>query len=164
LTEVELQSVCVTLTAQSASPGTITTSPFPRWMVGSTGVARAPAATTSILAVVCMKIRIVGTGARLSAQSLTGWYLQRQEHGDGPLQLESEYVPELWRNPPEVALEAGRGGSDYFEVLGSVNRIIGGTPCPIGIHGAGYDATWVDQSGVDGERQGLAGYAGFTDW
>lgn len=51
-------------------------------------------------------------------------------------ELESEYLPEMWRNPPPEALQAGHGGGDYFEVLDFVNSIVHGTPCPIGIHEA----------------------------
>lgn len=50
--------------------------------------------------------------------------------------LEADYLPEMWRTPPEAALKAGHGGGDYFEVLDFVNSIIDGTPCPIGIHEA----------------------------
>ena len=50
--------------------------------------------------------------------------------------LEHDYLPEMWRNPPEAALKAGHGGGDYFEVLDFVNSIVDGTPCPIGIHEA----------------------------
>ena len=50
--------------------------------------------------------------------------------------LEADYMPELWRNPPEAALKAGHGGGDYFEVLDFVNSIVDGTPSPIGIHEA----------------------------
>lgn len=50
--------------------------------------------------------------------------------------LEQDYMPEMWRNPPEAALKAGHGGGDYFEVLDFVNSIVAGTPCPIGIHEA----------------------------
>ena len=50
--------------------------------------------------------------------------------------LEDEYLPEMWRDPPEAALRAGHGGGDYFEVLDFVRSIVGGTPCPIGIHEA----------------------------
>ncbi len=48
--------------------------------------------------------------------------------------LEDAYLPDLWRNPPEAALQAGHGGGDYFEVLDFINSIVDGTPCPIGIH------------------------------
>ena len=50
--------------------------------------------------------------------------------------LEEEYMPEMWRDPPEAALHAGHGGGDYFEVLDFVRSITEGTPCPIGIHAA----------------------------
>ncbi len=50
--------------------------------------------------------------------------------------LETEYMPEPWRNPPEAALKAGHGGGDYFEVLDFINSIVTGAPCPIGIHEA----------------------------
>ncbi len=48
--------------------------------------------------------------------------------------LEEEYLPDIWRNPPEEALQAGHGGGDYFEVLDFLNSIIKDEPCPIGIH------------------------------
>jgi predicted dehydrogenase len=51
-------------------------------------------------------------------------------------ELEPEYLPEMWRNPPKAALKAGHGGGDYFEVLDFLNSILHGTPCPIGIHEA----------------------------
>ncbi|MFN2111346.1 MAG: hypothetical protein ACK2UI_16945, partial [Anaerolineae bacterium] len=50
--------------------------------------------------------------------------------------LEEDYMPELWRTPPEAALKAGHGGGDYFEVLDFVKSIVDGAPCPIGIHEA----------------------------
>jgi predicted dehydrogenase len=50
--------------------------------------------------------------------------------------LEDEYLPEMWRDPPEAALRAGHGGGDYFQVLDFVRSIVDGTPCPIGIHEA----------------------------
>jgi predicted dehydrogenase len=51
-------------------------------------------------------------------------------------ELEEEYMPDMWRDPPEAALRAGHGGGDYFEVLDFVRTIVDGTPCPIGIHEA----------------------------
>jgi predicted dehydrogenase len=50
--------------------------------------------------------------------------------------LEEEYLPEMWRDPPEAALRAGHGGGDYFEVLDFVHSIVDGVPCAIGIHEA----------------------------
>lgn len=51
-------------------------------------------------------------------------------------ELEAEYMPEMWRNPPEEALTAGHGGGDYFEVLDFLKAVTGEAPCPIGIHEA----------------------------
>ena len=48
-------------------------------------------------------------------------------------ELAAEYMPEMWRSPPEEALKAGHGGGDYFEVLDFVRSIVDGVPCPIGI-------------------------------
>jgi hypothetical protein len=48
----------------------------------------------------------------------------------------SRYVPDIWRNPPAEALQAGHGGGDYFEVMDFVNAIRGSAPCPIDIHKA----------------------------
>jgi predicted dehydrogenase len=50
--------------------------------------------------------------------------------------LEEEYMPEVWRNPPEEAMRAGHGGGDYLQVVDFVRSIIDGTHCPIGIHEA----------------------------
>ena len=52
------------------------------------------------------------------------------------MDLEADYMPDIWRNPPEEALKAGHGGGDFFEVLDFVNAITGKNPCPIGIHEA----------------------------
>jgi hypothetical protein len=51
-------------------------------------------------------------------------------------QFEDEFLPEIWRNPPPEALQAGHGGGDYFEVLDFVNAIQGKAPAPVGIHEA----------------------------
>jgi predicted dehydrogenase len=50
--------------------------------------------------------------------------------------LEEEYLPEMWRDPPPAALQAGHGGGDYFEVLDFARTVVDGMPCPIGIHEA----------------------------
>lgn len=50
--------------------------------------------------------------------------------------LETDYLPDPWRNPPPEALKAGHGGGDYFEVLDFIDSIVEGTPPPIGIHEA----------------------------
>jgi predicted dehydrogenase len=51
-------------------------------------------------------------------------------------ELEANYLPEIWRNPPPEALRAGHGGGDYFEILDFVRSIMGEITCPIGIHEA----------------------------
>ncbi|MCK4602455.1 MAG: hypothetical protein KAU28_08305, partial [Phycisphaerae bacterium] len=50
--------------------------------------------------------------------------------------IPDEYMPDMWRNPPEEALKAGHGGGDYFEIFDFVNAIRGEATCPIGIHEA----------------------------
>ena len=41
-----------------------------------------------------------------------------------PLQtFEREFLPEIWRNPPPEALEAGHGGGDYYEVMDFVDAV-----------------------------------------
>jgi len=47
--------------------------------------------------------------------------------------LAERFLPEIWRNPPEEARQAGHGGGDFFEVLDFVRAIRGEAPCPIGI-------------------------------
>jgi predicted dehydrogenase len=50
--------------------------------------------------------------------------------------LEEEYLPPMWRDPPEAALRAGHGGGDYFEIVDFVRGITKGQPSTIGIHEA----------------------------
>ncbi len=50
--------------------------------------------------------------------------------------LEQEYMPAMWRDPPEAASRAGHGGGDYLQVLDFVRSIVDREPCPIGIHEA----------------------------
>ena len=51
-------------------------------------------------------------------------------------ELEADYLPEMWRDPPQAALETEHGGGDYFEILDFLNCITGEIACPIGIHQA----------------------------
>ena len=65
----------------------------------------------------------------------------RAIHGDEPTwhtlwELEDEFMPDIWKNPPEAALKAGHGGGDYFEVMDFVEAIVTGTPPPVDIHAA----------------------------
>ena len=62
-----------------------------------------------------------------------------EEHSDQvvwqPLSdFEEQYMPEIWRNPPAEALQAGHGGGDYFEVREFVDSIINNTKSPIDIY------------------------------
>lgn len=51
-------------------------------------------------------------------------------------ELEEEFMPEMWRNPPEEALRAGHGGGDYFEVREFVDAILGGQQPPVDVYRA----------------------------
>ena len=51
-------------------------------------------------------------------------------------ELEADYLPDMWRDPPEAASRAGHGGSDFFEVMDFIQSIAGEITCPIGIHEA----------------------------
>ena len=56
------------------------------------------------------------------------------EHRWEPLaDLEEEFLPEFWRQPPEEALRAGHGGGDYWEVADFVDAVLEGRQPPIGI-------------------------------
>ena len=50
--------------------------------------------------------------------------------------LAEKFLPEMWRNPPAEAVQAGHGGGDYFEVRDFISAVRGEVPCPIGIHAA----------------------------
>ena len=51
-------------------------------------------------------------------------------------QFEADYLPEMWRNPPPEALQAGHGGGDYFEVTDFVDAVQGRKAPTVGIHEA----------------------------
>jgi len=51
-------------------------------------------------------------------------------------ELAEQYMPPIWRNPPEEARRAGHGGGDYFEIMDWLDAILEGKPCPVGIHEA----------------------------
>ena len=62
-----------------------------------------------------------------------------EEHSDQAIwqplsDFEEQYMPEIWRNPPQEALQAGHGGGDYFEVREFVDSIINDTKSPIDIY------------------------------
>jgi predicted dehydrogenase len=48
-------------------------------------------------------------------------------------ELEEEFIPAMWRNPPEEAVRAGHGGGDYFEVRDFVDSILNDTQPPIDV-------------------------------
>jgi predicted dehydrogenase len=51
-------------------------------------------------------------------------------------EFEDEFLPEIWRDPPPEALEAGHGGGDYFEVCDFVDAVKGLKPARVGVHEA----------------------------
>lgn len=88
-----------------------------------------------------------------SLQGTTGCYESARSKGERPkvwlkdvcedantwidlMDLEADYMPEMWRNASEAAQKAGHGGGDWFEVVDFVSTIVDGKPCPIGIHEA----------------------------
>lgn len=48
--------------------------------------------------------------------------------------FEVEFLPEMWRNPPQAALQAGHGGGDYFEVMDFVDAVQGRKSPAVDIH------------------------------
>ena len=51
-------------------------------------------------------------------------------------QFEADFLPEMWRNPPAEALQAGHGGGDYFEVMDFVDAVQGRKAPAIDVHAA----------------------------
>jgi len=49
---------------------------------------------------------------------------------------ETEFMPAIWRNPPEEAKRAGHGGGDYFQVREFVDSILNDTKPPIDVFDA----------------------------
>lgn len=50
--------------------------------------------------------------------------------------LEAEYLPERWKQASEVAMKAGHGGGDYFEIVDFVEAVLGKRPPAIDLHAA----------------------------
>ena len=50
--------------------------------------------------------------------------------------FEEEFMPEMWRNPPEEALKAGHGGGDYFEIREFVDCIVNNSKPTVDIYDA----------------------------
>ena len=90
--------------------------------------------------------------AYYSLQGTKGCYEARRGLGDQPKiwladfhkpvewhalsELEEEFMPAMWRNPPEEAVRAGHGGGDYFEVRDFVDSILHDTEPPIDVFAA----------------------------
>jgi predicted dehydrogenase len=50
--------------------------------------------------------------------------------------LEDEFLPEAWKNPPAEVSEAGHWGGDYFEVKAFVDAVVNDTEPPIDVYRA----------------------------
>lgn len=53
-----------------------------------------------------------------------------------PLSEFERYLPELWRNPPQEALQSGHWGGDYFEVRDFIDAILHDIAPPIDVYRA----------------------------
>jgi len=51
-------------------------------------------------------------------------------------ELEGDYLPSFWKNPPEAVQRSGHGGGDYFVLKAFVDSIVDDDPPPIGVHKA----------------------------
>ena len=87
-----------------------------------------------------------------SLQGTKGCYEAQRGFGDSPKiwladyhrdrewhslwDFEEEHMPDMWRNPPEEALQAGHGGGDYFEIREFVDCIVNDTTPPVDIYAA----------------------------
>ena len=86
-------------------------------------------------------------------QGTQGCYEAARHAGDGPRvwlhgrcegsedwrplsEFEDEFLPEMWRNPPDEAVAAGHGGGDYFVVRDFVDAILSGSPPPVDVYTA----------------------------
>ena len=63
------------------------------------------------------------------------WLRSRNEtpHWERLEELEEEFLPDFWKNPPDEAIAAGHGGGDYWEIQDFVRAIRGEQESPIGI-------------------------------
>jgi len=92
-------------------------------------------------------------GTHYALQGTKGAYLSPREEREEPLvwlkdrspekeawqplwEHEREFLPALWRDPPEEAIRAGHGGGDYFQVREFVDCILSDTRPPIDVHDA----------------------------
>jgi len=51
-------------------------------------------------------------------------------------EFEAQYLPEMWRDPPETVRQSGHGGSDYFLVQDFIDCLADDKPVPINVHDA----------------------------
>lgn len=63
-------------------------------------------------------------------------YCDGPEHWRPLSDFEDEFLPALWRDPPEAARRAGHGGGDYFVIRDFVDSILRGTTPPIDVYRA----------------------------
>jgi len=66
------------------------------------------------------------------------WLASRHERMEWTAlsELEADFLPDVWRNPPRELLEAGHGGGDYLVVNEFVSAVLEGREPAIGIHEA----------------------------
>jgi predicted dehydrogenase len=67
------------------------------------------------------------------------WLQSRSDHLNHWLdleQLENDFLPAAWRDPPGVVTSAGHGGSDYYQIAEFVDVIEGRKDPDVGIHAA----------------------------
>ena len=88
------------------------------------------------------RFELQGTkGCFESAQHADDTHRVSYEDGWEPLRsYEAEYLPDVWRDLPDVARETGREGGDYLVFEAFVDAVINNEPAPIDVH-AGLDMT-----------------------
>jgi len=92
-------------------------------------------------------------GTHYTLQGTKGAYLSPRDERDDPLvwvagrspekeawqslwEYEPDFMPEIWRHPPEEAEGAGHGGGDYFQVREFVDAVLNGAKTPIDVYDA----------------------------
>ena len=86
------------------------------------------------------------------------WLADRCEDRNAWLDLDDladEFLPELWKNPPEEAKKAGHGGGDYWTLQDFVDAVSSGAEPPIGIDAA-MDMTLPGLASQESVAQGSA--------
>jgi predicted dehydrogenase len=67
---------------------------------------------------------------------LADYHDQKKREWHSLWDFEAEFMPEIWRNPPDAAKRAGHGGGDFFEVWDFLRAIKEGVPPPVDIQAA----------------------------